>query len=470
MEVAYARHTLVARITTVASSSPALFRRTLSPLGCLVCTLEHVIWCYLSSQRRKLLLSLFVALPICFFFVALLQTVSAHSQEGRATVRLDGRVLFQVAKGRAATAVERARSIERRLTTLLDTENTVGPALVQTTSEGLTISVSGVNVVTITTDDAQDNVVTPDILAGQWSAKIVQALQNARARRTSFGGRFFAEVRASIDAAFSRLLESAIYVVPRALGALVVIAVFWLFARLVRFGMKIFFRRFVEDETTESLIKQVIYYAIVAVGLIVAVDALGFEPQIVVTGLGLTGLALGFALKDIISNFVSGILILSLRPFDLGDQIVVGSTEGSVERIELRATQIRTYDGRVALVPNAEVFTSRIINNTAHPIRRGSVTVYLGYDEDLGHAIRVLLAAVPRAEGVSPHRVGAVRVQDLGQNDIELEATFWTDSRRSDFKETASNVRRAIIQAFSAADIGLPNPDRRVIEHSRTTS
>ena len=227
--------------------------------------------------------------------------------------------------------------------------------------------------------------------------------------------------------------------------------------------MRAFFKRFVEDETTESLIKQVVYYAVVAVGVIVAVDALGFEPQTVVTGLGLTGLALGFALKDIISNFVSGVLILSLRPFDLGDQIVVGQTEGSVERIELRATQIRTYDGRVALVPNADVFTGRIINNTAHPIRRGTVTVMLNYDDDLERAIRTLLAAGSQADGVSNEQNVAVRVSELGEN-IVLDLSFWTDSRRSDFNDTCSHVRQAIVGAFKAEGIGLPDPDRRVIE------
>jgi small-conductance mechanosensitive channel len=282
------------------------------------------------------------------------------------------------------------------------------------------------------------------------------------------GGRFWIETQASFQAAFARLAESAVSVIPRALAAFTIIALFWLVARVIRFALRALFRHVVEDQTTESLIKQVIYYSIVAVGLLVAVDALGFEPQTVVTGLGLTGLALGFALKDIISNFVSGILILSLRPFDLGDQIVVGSTEGRVERIELRATQIRTYDGRVALVPNAEVFTSRIINNTAHPIRRGSVTIYLGFDEDLDHAIRTLLKAVPQAEGVSTERSGTVRVQDLGQDDIVLEASFWTDSRRSDFNETASRVRQAIVSSFKREGIGLPNPDRRIVEVTRT--
>ena len=134
-------------------------------------------------------------------------------------------------------------------------------------------------------------------------------------------------------------------------------------------GFRAIFRRIVDDLTVENLIKQVAYYAVWFVGIFVAADALGFEPQHVVTGLGLTSIALGFALKNILSNFVSGLLILFMRPFELGDQISIGETEGSVERIDLRATQIRTCDGRLALVPNADLFTSRIINNTASPCR-----------------------------------------------------------------------------------------------------
>ena len=390
----------------------------------------------------------------------------SQSQDERVSVRLDGRVLFQVGQGDADSAAERARRVEQRLETLLESENAIQAAVIhQGPGDRRTVSVTGVPVVTVTLEDAQDNVTTPERLAAQWAAAIDTALERGRDRRLSFGGRFLAETQASVESAFSRLLESVIHIVPRALAALVVITLFWLFARLLRWGMRALFRRFVEDETTESLIKQIVYYAIVGLGLIVAVDALGFEPETVVTGLGLTGLALGFALKDIISNFVSGILILSLRPFDLGDQIVVGSTEGSVERIELRATQIRTYDGRIALVPNAELFTSRIINNTAHPIRRGSVELSLGYGEDLDRAIRAVLAAVPQSQGVSPDRLRAVRVKALGPDDMILEATFWTDSRRSDFNDTASHVRQSIVAAFKDHGIGLPDPDRRVVEH-----
>lgn len=163
------------------------------------------------------------------------------------------------------------------------------------------------------------------------------------------------------------------------------------------------------------------------------------------------------------SNFVAGILILAMRPFEIGDQIVIGETEGGVERINLRATQIRTYDGRAVLVPNAEVFTSRVTNNTESPVRRGTIDIPLGYDSDLKSAVSTVRDAAQKAEGVLSDPPASVRVRELKQDDIILEARFWTDSRRTDFVSTASHVRAAIVAAFKAADIGLPDPDVRIL-------
>jgi small-conductance mechanosensitive channel len=402
--------------------------------------------------------------------VLLLPSIPALAQDERATVRVDGRALFRVGAAADLTAPERARRVEGRIQTLLQNPQAAARALVEasaTSGAERVVTVSGVPVVTVTESDAQDNLATVDALAAQWSQAIDAALERGRARRTSAWGRFAGEVQASVETAFSRLTESAITIIPRALAALLVLGLFWAVAAGVRWLMRLVFRRVVEDLTVENLIKQVAYYAVWALGLIVAADALGFEPQTVVTGLGLTGLALGFALKDIISNFVSGILILALRPFELGDQIVVGGTEGGVERIELRATQIRTYDGRVVLVPNADLFTSRIINNTAHPVRRGSVELYLGYDQDLRRAVEVALEAAQKAEGVLEEPPASVRVRELGQDDITVEARFWTDSRRSDFLATTSNVRGAIVDALKDAGIGLPDPGVRALAPRR---
>lgn len=256
---------------------------------------------------------------------------------------------------------------------------------------------------------------------------------------------------------FGRCQEACLSVNARPRG------LFWLLAAGARQLMRAIFWRVVDDLTVENMIKQLTYYAIWALGLLVAVDALGFAPETVVTGLGLTGLALGFTLRDIISNFVSGLLILALRPFEIGNQIVVGETEGNVERIELRATQIRTYDGRVVLVPNGEVFTSRVVNNTANPVRRSRVTLYLGYDADLDHALEVVRGAAQGAAGMLEQPPASAVIETLGPDDVVIQVGFWSDARRSDVVATMSAVQRACVAALKAAGIGLPERDLRLL-------
>lgn len=388
----------------------------------------------------------------------------AAAQDERATVRVDGRAILRVGPTTTTDAPARARQIERRLGTLLQNPGPLAPARVEPGGQGgqeRIVSVAGVPVVTVTAEDARDNLTTVDALAAQWAAALDAALVRAGARRQSAGGRFVAEVRGAVETAVARLVESAITVIPRALAALLVLGLFWALASGVRRIVRTFSRRVGGDPTVENLIKQLAYCIVWALGLLVAVDALGFVPQAVATGLGLTGLALGFALRDILSNFVSELLILATRPFKLGDQIVVGETEGSVERIVLRATQLRTYDGRAVLVPNAEVFTSRITNNTASPVRRGGVDLPLGYTADLPRALAVIRVATQGADGVLAEPAASVRLRALDSDAITVEARFWVDSGRSDFVATGSAVHAAIIAALKAAGIGLPEPDLR---------
>ena len=177
----------------------------------------------------------------------------------------------------------------------------------------------------------------------------------------------------------------------------------------------------------------------------VALDVLGVSPQSLATAFGLGGVALGFALRDIVSNLVAGVLLISSQEFAVGDQIVVGETEGTVEQVELRATHIRTYDGRMVIVPNAIIYNSRVINNTESPFRRGSVFLHLGYGVDLTLVQRIVLDAVITVHGVAASPPPTMRVNDLAAHSILLEARFWTDSKRLDFMNTASAVREAIV-------------------------
>jgi small conductance mechanosensitive channel len=392
--------------------------------------------------------------------LVLYPVLPVQAQDERATVRLDGRTVLRVGPTDEVDAATRARRIEQRLNTLLENPNAIAPSLIESLGNERIVTVSGVPIVTISESDAEDNLTTIDALAIQWSQIIDSQLARGRERRQTAAW----PVQVIIEGALARLAESVSNVLPRVIAALLIILFFWTIAAVFRRLMRLFFKRFVKDLTVENLVKQLIYYSIWVLGIAIAINALGLDPQTVVTGIGLTGLALGFALRDILSNFVSGILILIMRPFELGDQIVIGDTEGSVERIELRATQIRTYDGRVILVPNAELFTSRITNNTASPVRRGSVELFLGYDVDLNGALAVIEQAAQETEGVLEDPKVSLRVRDLGQDDIVVEVRFWTDSRRSDFLATSSNVRRTAVSALRAAGIPLPDPDARFFE------
>ena len=258
------------------------------------------------------------------------------------------------------------------------------------------------------------------------------------------------------------MLDSAAASLPAIATAIAVLAITWglaaLTQRVVRFGAA-----YVYSPTLRNLLRQLSYYTVWGIGVLVALDVAGVDVRTMATGLGLGGVALGFALKDILSNLVSGLLILMSHTFEIDDQIVVGTTEGTVERIEVRATHIRTYDGRLVLVPNGEVFTSRVTNNTASPKRRASVFVFIDYDQDLDRALAVIRDAVPRVAGVAPEPAALVRLLDLTPDHLHLEAQFWTDSRRSDYVSTASEVRVAIVQSLAASGIELPRPDHRFV-------
>jgi small conductance mechanosensitive channel len=118
------------------------------------------------------------------------------------------------------------------------------------------------------------------------------------------------------------------------------------------------------DTGAVLLLSRVYYYGILIFGLIIALDVAGLNVTALVTGLGLTGFALGFALKDVLSNLLSGIMLLLYRPFNIGDHIRMGEYEGRIETIRMRDTLVRAADGRLIVIPNTKLITEVVVNNT----------------------------------------------------------------------------------------------------------
>ena len=115
------------------------------------------------------------------------------------------------------------------------------------------------------------------------------------------------------------------------------------------------------------------------------------------------------------------------------------------------------------LIPNAEIFTSRITNNTASPFRRASIRIHLWYREDVSRAMSVVLDSLSSVPGVVADPAPSTRLTDFGEDSLQIEARFWTESRRSSLMSTASAARIAIVEALKAAGIQLPDPDQRVV-------
>ena len=269
----------------------------------------------------------------------------------------------------------------------------------------------------------------------------------------------------SLSQATQHLLESAATLLPGLFAAAIALAVFLALARL-SWGALIAADRFVGTPRLARLAGGVAYYLLLGAGAMVALDVLGVSPQSLATAFGLAGVAIGFALRDIVSNLVAGVLLISSQEFAVGDQIVVGETEGTVEQVDLRATRIRTYDGRMVIVPNGLIYTSQVINNTESPFRRASVFFHLGYGVDLTLVQPIVLDAVITVHGVAASPPPTMRVNDLAAGAILLEARFWTDSKRLDFMNTASAVREAIIGTLKRHGVPLPDASSGVVHEA----
>jgi small-conductance mechanosensitive channel len=321
-----------------------------------------------------------------------------------------------------------------------------------------------VKVIGVTGHDAEENLVPGPALARDWAHKLDSAVAATRSGRGGvvLGG--MARVRAALRSAFSRLTEGLSERLPGIIAALALLLATWAVAKGLRRSIGGLSRRFrAGGPARDLLVRHLVYYTVWVVGLLLVLNALGVPIQGLVAGLGVTGLALGIGLREIIANFLSGVILLAFRPFTLGDEIEVKGVTGWVARIELRATSIRTNDGRSVIVPNADLLTSIVSNNTAAPMRRGEIRCPLSYADDAPRAMRLLGERVQGVPGVADEPPVAVRLEELGANEIWVRVTFWSNWRKVDLHGTRDAAGLAVLQALTEGGFTLPNPQQRQI-------
>jgi small-conductance mechanosensitive channel len=245
---------------------------------------------------------------------------------------------------------------------------------------------------------------------------------------------------------------------PRFIFALVIALFFYLLSWLV----KALVRRTTSADSSHRTLRmamgRIAQGAIIVIGTLVAVAAAfpGFTPANLVSALGIGGIAIGFAFKDIFENFLAGILILVTRPFRIGDQIIYSHYEGTVEEIQTRATWLKTYDGRRILIPNSELFKNSVTVNTAFETRRLEYDFKLAPGTEVEKAKAAIIGVMRKSRDVLPDPKADVVVIGFDQTAVTLRARWWSKSRISDVLLAQDRVLAASRGALAEAGVKLP--------------
>lgn len=208
--------------------------------------------------------------------------------------------------------------------------------------------------------------------------------------------------------------------------------------------------------------KKISAYVIYSLTLVVIMGIFGLPLTALASAVGLIGLGVSFALKDMIANFISGLMILINRPFKIGDQITVGGESGTVKDIQIRATAVKTYDGRKVIVPNSTLYNDTVINNTAYDERRFEVLVGVGYDDDIEEAKELAIETLEEAEGVDAEPEPQVLVNELGGSSVDMKLRGWTKPSKANMVKSASEVTQIVKEKYDEAGIDIPYPIRTV--------
>ncbi|MEO8876121.1 MAG: mechanosensitive ion channel family protein [Polyangiaceae bacterium] len=209
----------------------------------------------------------------------------------------------------------------------------------------------------------------------------------------------------------------------------------------------------------------------IVLGLLVAASIIfpSFKASDIIGVLGIGSVAIGFAFRDILQNFLAGVLLLLMEPFRVGDQIVVKGFEGVVEEIQTRATLIKTYDGRRVVIPNAELFTQSVIVNTAFPNRRTQYQVGVGNADDLDLVEKLLLEAMRSVDGVLTDPAPDVLVVDLAASSVDVRIRWWTHGiEKGHILVVQSGVLKAVKKTLTDHGIDMPYPTQQILFHDQT--
>ncbi len=258
-------------------------------------------------------------------------------------------------------------------------------------------------------------------------------------------------------------LESLTAMLPNFAVAVIILIVFIFLAKGVRAIANRLFKRFYDKPAVQNLFSTILYFTVLGVGLMISLNVLQLKQTVesLLAGAGIIGLALGFAFQDISANFISGIMIAIRKPIQVGDIIEVKDHMGTVEKINLRVTIIKTFQGLHVIIPNKDVFQNPLTNYTRTHERRIDLEVGVSYGDDLEKVKEIAIEAVKDKSFIMDGTDVRLFYTGFGDSSINFVLQMWIQyPDQPGFLGARSDAIMAVKKAFDENGITIPFPIR----------
>jgi len=264
---------------------------------------------------------------------------------------------------------------------------------------------------------------------------------------------------------FEQLIENIIKDLPNLLTAILILVASLYVGKILSGLLVNVLARRKADPGVTHLLGQITRWSIIVAGIITALQRF-FNVTAFLAGLGILGFTIGFALQNIMQNFASGVILLIQQPFNVGDAIDVNGYGGTVLSINLGTTEMRTFDGLIVIIPNADVLSNTITNYTRAKLRRVELPVGVSYGADPAKVRSVILDAIQNVPGLVREPAPIVVLHTFGGSTIDVSAYFWFDTAATNPLSAKDAALELIKAALDKNEIKLPFPITTVYTQS----
>jgi len=256
--------------------------------------------------------------------------------------------------------------------------------------------------------------------------------------------------------------DQLIAMLPNIVAAVVALILFWIAARIAKRILESMMRRTTRNPQITAITANVLYVAVLAGGLMVALGILQLEKTVtsMLAGAGIIGLALGFAFQDLAANLMSGVMLATSEPLRNGDLVRTNDYFGTIQSVHMRYSILRTFDGQLVRIPNKMLFDEPLTNYTQPGERRIEFDVGVSYGDDLERAREIAIAAVSEIEERDRQRDVEIYYVAFDDYAIRFSLRFWIDFPDHDFLQARSEAIVRVKRAFDEAGITIPFPIR----------